>query len=766
MTEHKTANRREDLRLITGRGRYAADWNLPGQLYACYLRSDRAHAEILSIDTAPALACPGVVAVFTGEDALTAGYTRFPHSISFKGCDGKTLLKPERPVLAAKKVRFVGEAVAMVVAESALAAQDALGAIAIEYRDLPAVVTVEDALAPGAAQLHDNIPGNQCFEWETGDARVIAEAFKQAAHVARIEVATTRVIANPLEPRACLVSYDAAQDCYEIYSCSQGITMQRRQLSALTGVPEEKLHLHAFDVGGAFGQRSAAYPEYAVQMIAAKRLGRPVKWISTRSEGFLSDYHGRGIKMAGALALDREGRFLAARCEFTCDAGAYLSPNAPGGHLRNTATCMTGVYRIPVAYGHFRVALTNGSPIAPYRGAGRPDVAYLVERLVDQAAVVAGIDVAELRRRNFIPRDAFPYQTPTGFTYEEADFAGCLEKALAAADWSGFTQRREASRKAGKLRGIGLASVIEGTGPGAAPADEIAIEFDADGRLHVYTVALSSGQSHETTFAMVVAQTLGVEAEKVAVHESISGKNLKGNQTGGSRSMVGAGSVCKLAALKLIEQGRSLAAEQLNVEPSQVDYAAGTFRTRDANRQVALFELAQKHAHKTPHPLNVIAGAKIGPTFPNGCHIAEVEIDPETGEAKIASYCAVDDAGVIISHSVAEGQVHGAVTQGAGQIFGEQIVYDRESGQLITGSFSDYFMPRAGFVRDIHIDENPVPSKANVLGAKGLGESGCTGSMPALANAMMNALRGVGVKHLDMPFTPARVWHAIQEASK
>jgi carbon-monoxide dehydrogenase large subunit len=488
--------------------------------------------------------------------------------------------------------------------------------------------------------------------------------------------------------------------------------------------------------------------------------------VSTRSEAFLSDYHGRAITMSGELALDRDGTFLAARCDFICDAGAYLSPNAPGGHLRNTSSCMTGVYRIPSAYGHFRVALTNGSPVAPYRGAGRPDVAYFVERLVDQAAVDMQMDPVELRRRNFIPRDAFPYRTPAGSTYEEADFAGCLDKVLELADWSGFPQRRQASRNRGKLRGIGLASVIEGTGPGAAPMDQVAIEFDGEGRLHVHTVALSSGQSHETTFGMVVAQTLGVAASQVSVHESVWGKNLVGNQTGGSRSMVGAGSVCKLAALKLIEQGRSLAAEQLNVEPSQVDYAHGEYRARDSHRQIGLFDLARKHAGTAPHPLDVIAGAKIGSTFPNGCHIAEVEIDPQTGVTEIVSYCAVDDAGVVISHSVAEGQVHGGVAQGAGQIFGERIVYDHESGQLITGSFSDYFMPRAGFLPDLKLGENPVPSKANALGAKGLGESGCTGSLPALANAMMNALRPAGVAFLDMPFTAARVWQALQDAKR
>ena len=764
MSDTHAANRREDLRLITGRGRYVADANLPGQLHACFLRSDRAHAEIVAIDAAPALKCPGVVAVFTGADAMAAGYKQFPNMMTFTNRAGATILKPDRPVLAHGKVRFVGEAVAMVVAESALAAQDALDAIEVEYKDLPHVVTVEDALAAGAPQLHASVPGNLSFEWDTGDAAAVEQAFAKAAHVARVKVVSQRVVPSPLELRGSLISYDAASESYDIYTNSQGILMMRSQFAALTGVPEEKLRFHLHDIGGSFGQRSAVYPEHGAQMIAAKKLGRPVKWVASRSECFLSDSHGRSLVMAGELALDRDGRFLAARYNFLCDMGAYLTPTGPASHVRNPAIGMTGVYRIPALHGNFKVVFTNTAPIAAYRGAGRPDVAYVVERLVDQAACELKIERDELRRRNFIPLDAFPYKTPTMGVYEASDFAGCLEKALKAADWNGFARRREASGKAGKLRGIGLSTVIEGTAAGMYPKDQIAIEFDAQGRLEVYTVSLSTGQSHETTFTQIIAQTLGVAPEAVTLDESVQGRRLTGDHSGGSRSLVGAGSVCKIAALKLIEQSRPLAAEELELEPSQVDYAEGAFRARDGEKKVKLLDLAKKLAGKNPHPMNLVAEASVGSTYPNGCHIAEVEIDPATGVTTIASYTAVDDAGVVINHSVVEGQVHGGVAQGAGQVFGEHAIYDRDSGQLLTGSFSDYTMPRAGWVRDIHVNDHPLPSKVNVLGAKGAGESGCTASLPSLVSAVLDALRPLGIEHLDMPLTPSKVWQAIQSA--
>ena len=758
-------NRREDLRLVTGRGRYTSDWNLPRQLHAAFLRSDRAHAEIVSVDVEPALGRPGVVAVLTGDDAVAAGYTWFPASMKFKNRKGATPLKTERPVLAHGKVRFVGEAVALVVADSALAAQDALDAIEVEYRDLSAAVTVDDALAAGASQLHATVPGNLNFEWEAGDAAEVAKAFEQAAHVTRIKVATTRVVASPMEPRAYLIHYDADTGSYDIYTSAQGIRGLREQISTLTGVAAERLRLYLHDVGGSFGQRSAVYPEHAAMMMAAEKLGRPIKWVSSRSEGFLSDAHGRGIQMSGELALDSDGRFLAARYEFACDMGAYPTPGA-AGHLRNVATCMTGVYRTPALYGGFKVVLTNASPILAYRGAGRPDIAYVVERLVDKAAGELKIDRAELRRSNFIPLDAFPYRSPTGGVYEQSDFAGCLDKALKAADWLGFESRRAAARNGGKLRGIGLAVVIEATNPGQSPQDQVALEFDSCGKITLYTTTLAGGQGHETTFPAVVAQTLGIAPDAVTLRESVQGKEIVGNNTGGSGSLVRTGSVCKLAAQKLIEQARPLAAEALELEPSQLEYGEGAFRSRSGEKMIGLLDLAQRHAGRNPHPLNLIAGSKGVATFPNGCHIAEVEIDPETGVTVIVSYVAVDDCGTVISHSIVEGQVHGGITQGAGQIFGEHAVYDRDSGQLLTGSFSDYFMPHAGLIREIQLNEHPVPSKGNALGAKGVGESGCTASLPTLANAIMDALRPLGIEDLDMPFTPSKVWHAIQAAKE
>jgi carbon-monoxide dehydrogenase large subunit len=764
MSHSHTAQRREDLRLITGRGRYTADVNLPGQLHAAFLRADRAHAQIVSIDTAPALARPGVVAVLTGADALAAQYTQFPNLMAFTGRNGAQILKPERPVLATTAVRYVGETVAMVVAESALAAQDALDAIVIDYRDLGAVATVEDALAAGAPQLHANIPGNLCFEWETGDAAAVEQAFANAAHVTRLKVITTRVAPSPMEPRGNLVSYDAASESYDIYTPSQGMVMLRKQISTLSGVPEAKLRVHTRDVGGSFGQRSGVYPEHGALMIAAKRLGRPVKWVGSRAEGFMSDAHGRGLGIAGELALDRDGKFLAARYEFLCDMGAYLTPTGSISHLRNPATLMTGVYKTPALYGSFKVVLTNTVPIAAYRGAGRPDIAYAVERLVDRAADELKIERSEIRRRNFIPPDAFPYKTPTVGVYEPSDFAGCLDQALKTADWQGFEARRAEAKQRGKLRGMGLSTIIEATGAGVFPKDQVAIEVDGEGKLTVYTVSLSSGQGHETTFTSVVADTLGLPHEAVTLRECDPAHDLVGNHTGGSRSMAGVGSVCKVAADKLIEQAKPLAAEELELEPSQVDYAGGAFKSRDSEKSISFVQLAKKLAGRQPHPMNTLAEATVGSTWPNGCHIAEVEIDPDTGVTEIASYVAVDDCGVVINHSIVEGQVHGGVTQGAGQMFQEEVVYDRGSGQLLTGSFMDYCMPRAGLVRDIDVGDHPLPSKLNAIGAKGVGESGCTASLPALANAMTDALRPAGVGHLDMPYTPSKVWHSIQAA--
>jgi carbon-monoxide dehydrogenase large subunit len=766
MSEHHphSGNRREDRRLITGRGQYTADQNLPGQLHAYFLRSDRAHAEILRVDTDTARAMPGVHAVYTGQDAIDAGYTQFQNILTMPGRDGQPIRRPERPVLCATRVRHVGDAVALVVADTPAQAQDAAEAIEIDYRELVPVVDPEAALEPGAPQLHENIPGNLCFDWDTGDDAAVTAAFAQAAHVTRLKVRSTRVLPNPMELRSCLVQFQPADGSYDIYTCAQGMNALRMLISFTTGVPEEKIRIHVRDVGGSFGQRSPVYPEHAALMIAAQRLGRPVKWVSTRSEGFLTDTHGRAIVVEGELALDKDAKFLGARFNFVCDMGAYLVFAGSGSHVRNPAVCMTGVYRIPTLYGRFRLAMTTTTPVAPYRGAGRPDMAYAIERLVTQAALELGMDPVEIRRRNFIPPDAFPYKAPTGGVYDACNFAPVMERALELGEWSAFAGRRDTAKKLGRLRGIGLSTVIENTGAGLFPKDQVALTFDPDGNVNVYSVAHSSGQGHETTFAMIVADALGIPEEKVTVRESVVDRPLIGNHTGGSRSLAGAGSVCRIAALKAIEQIKAVAAVDLAVEPSQVDYAHGRFTARDTTRSVTFAELAARHAGRKPSPLDVLAEGSVGSTFPNGCHVAEVEIDPETGVTQIARYTAVDDTGTVISHSIVEGQVHGAVAQGIGQILGEEGTYDPQSGQLLTGSFMDYYMPRAGLLRAINVDEVALPTKLNVLGAKGVGEAGCGGSMPAVANAIMNALAPLGIHHLDMPLTPNKLWKAIQTA--
>ncbi len=683
------------------------------------------------------------------------------HTLTFPGKGGMQTRSAERPVLASGKVRFVGEAVALVVADSAGAAQDAAELIRVEYRDLKPVVNPEEALAPGAPQLHEIAPGNLALEAEAGDEAAVEAAFAKAAHVTRLKVEVTRVAPNPMEPRACTVTHDVRDGSYTLYTCMQGVTTLRRSLSVYTGVPEDQLHFVAHDVGGGFGQRTPAYPEHCALMIAARGTGKPVKWVSTRSEGIATDTHGRGNIIDGRLALDRDGHILGMRLDWVNDKGAYLGP-ASMGHIRNTSTCMTGVYRIPALYATYRVAYTNTTPISSFRGAGRPDIAYAVERLVSQAAAEMKIDPAELRRRNFIPREAFPYKTATGSTYEGADLHGLLDKALKLADWKGYPKRRARSQKKGRLRGLGIATVIENTGAGNAAKDDVELVLEKNGTVTVHTQAKSQGHGHETTYAQIVSDALGVPLERVKIVQGALEKQHKllGNHTGGSRSTIGAGSVCHLAALKLIEHGRPLAALELAVEPSQVEYAGGVFHTKESKRKIRLQDLAKSQ------PVTVAAEGKFGSTFPNGCHITEVEIDPDTGVTDIVSYSAVDDVGVVINHEVVEGQLHGGVIMGAGQIFAEHVVYDRGTGQLLTGSFMDYCMPRAGLVPAIRGEEHPTPSKVSPLGVKGVGESGCTGSLPALANAVMDALRPLGINHLDMPLTPNKLWHAIKEARK
>jgi carbon-monoxide dehydrogenase large subunit len=752
--------RLEDFRLLTGSGQFAADWNLPGQLYGHFLRSDVAHGRIVSIDISAAKAYPGVHAVLTGEDAVRAGYVQPVSFFNFPGKNGARPLIPQWPVLAYERVRFVGEPVAFVVADSADTAQDACALIKVQYDTLPCVVDGDTALAPGAPRLHANIPGNQSFECEAGDAAATQAAFAKAAHITRQRLTSTRVVPSPMEPRACLVAFDPANEGYTVHACIQGANMLRMQLSGYTKVPQDKFKIVARDVGGGFGARSMGYPEYCVAMLAARATGRPVKWISTRSEAFLADNHGRGSVVDVELALDADGKFLAMRLDWIAEVGAYMTPPSAVATIRNPMVSFTGAYRIPALYGRWRVALTNAAPIGNYRGAGRPDIAYVVERMVQQAAFEMNIDPVALRRRNYIPKEAFPYKTPTGSIYENADFATLMDTALQAADWAGYAARQAASAKAGKLRGRGIATVIETTAEGAQPKDQVALEVRHDGRVTVHTVSHAQGQGHETTVAMLVAKALEIPTERVIVRQGLNEPALVGNHTGGSRNTVGVGTVSHLTALKLIEQGRARVAEQLGVEPSQITYAKGAFHCREPAQTVALHELAGTET------FSIIGEGSFGATFPNDCHIAEVEIDPDTGQTTVVSYVTADDFGVVVNDTIVEGQLHGAVMQGAGQVFGEVAHYDAGSGQMLTGSFMDYAMPRAGMIRDINMNHSPTPSRVSPLGVKGMGEAGLTGALPALTNAVLDALRPCGVTHLNMPLTPAKVWAAIQHAPK
>ena len=755
--------RREDFRLVTGHGCYSADWNLPDQLHAVFLRADRAHADILRLDSTRARAHPGVRAILTGEDAREAGFKSLPNIVNYPGKNGQELRKPFHPVLALERVRYVGEPIAMIVAETARAAEDARELIDIEYRDLPAVASFEDAVADGAPQLHAEIPGNLAFEFDSGDAEAVAAAFKRAKYVSTLTVDSQRLVGNALEPRACLVAFDAQSGRYTFHLPLQGVGGMKGHLAHVTGLDKDKIVLVAQDVGGSFGVRGGAYPEYFAALLAARKLGRPVKWVSSRTETFMSDHQGRALSLTGELALDADGGFLAIRWDDRADLGAYGGPFGSFIATKNITITMGGVYRIPAMYGRTRLAYTNTVPVSAYRGAGRPDIAYAVERLVDYAAHEHGLDPIELRRRNFVPRDAMPYKTPNAGTYDSGDFESVMNDALERAAWKSFPERRTASARAGKLRGIGIATYLEAGGGGAAPKDEVAVEFDASGNMTLFAVTQSSGQGHETVFPQIVCETLGIDPAHARFHPSPPPADLVGNGTGGSRGALGTGSAFKILAQKLIDIARPHAAAKLGVDESELRYSEGRFHAGD--RSMGFIELAQSLASPKPHPLDITAEGTFGTTYPNGCHIAEVEIDPETGTTSIERYTAVDDLGHVINPTLVEGQVHGGVTQGAGQVFGEHAVYDPESAQLLTASFADYFMPRAGMLRNMEVHDHPVPTPMNALGAKGVGEAGCSGSLPALANATIDALRSLGIKHLDMPYSPARVWTAIHRAT-
>ena len=759
--------RREDRRLLTGQGRFTADWDLPGQTYAAFLRSDRAHATIVSIDVGDAQAIPGVIRVMTGADILAAKLKSPPAMNIGPGSDGVPLRATDRPALAHGRVRFAGEPVAMVVAETEAAALEAVEAIAIAYEELPLVITAAEASLPGAPQLHETVPGNLAFEFECGDRAATDAALAGAARIIKVSLEAQRIAGNPMEPKACLAAYDKTSDSFDIYMQTQGMGDIQSAFAHVTGLPRERFRIHAHDVGGGFGIRNEVYPENAAVMWAAKLVGRPVKWVGTRSETIISDHHGRAAEMTGTLGLDANGRFVALRIDWLINMGAYCSNAGP---LINTVaaprTMASNVYKVPAIHGHHRLVLTNTTPTTAYRGAGRPNVTYLWERLVDEAARITGIDRIELRRRNLIPKDEFPYKTPTGSVYDSGDPAGLLDAALTAADWDGFETRRAEARTRGRLRGIGCGVFIEPSG--AVGAEEIAITFRADGTLDLYTLAGPSGQGYETVYPEIVAKVLGIHQDKLALHSSDpSGPSLTGTGSYGSRSLISHGAALQGGAIEVVAKGKELAARLLEVAAADLDFDRGRYVVKGTDLSISLADLAKKLTPASgPHPLDTTAKIAVAGAFPSGAHIAEVEIDPELGRMEIVRYVAVDDCGIVYNHKIVEGQMRGGLMQGIGQVIGEHCIYDPDSGQLLTGSFMDYVMPRADALPHLELHDRPVPSPANPLGAKGAGEAGATGSVPTLANAVHDALAGanLGNREIAMPYTPQRLWAAIQAA--
>ena len=754
--------RLEDERMLKGRGRYVADWNLPGQAYGHFLRSARPHADIVSIDVSAALASPGVIAVLTGDDVRAAGQKPMPAAAPMKGRGGAEQLVPPRYALTRDRVRYVGEPIALVVAELAPLAQDAAEAIAVEYRELPAVVTAAQSLAPGAPQLHDSVPGNLVLDFVGGDEAATDAAFARAAKVVRLTAYHTRVVGNPMEPRAATGAYDAAADLYYLYATTQGAGPMRLQVAAMLGVAPEKVRVVAEEVGGGFGVRFNAYPEYGALLLAARKLGRAVQWVSTRSEVFVADEQARDVVHTGEMALDPNGRILGMRFDYVSNVGAYLAFTGSFINTVNLVNVVSGVYDVPAVHMQAKLVLTNTVPTAAYRGAGRPVASYAMERLVDQAAHEVGMDPAEFRRRNLVPKERFPYKIATGFEYDCGDFEGVLDEALAAADWNGFEERRKKSLAEGKLRGRGISTYIEASASGGfAPYDQAHVTWEPDGTVTLRTASHSHGQGHETTLAQIVSGVLGIPVEKLRLRTSEPDFFMVANPTGGSRTLLGIGSAMFNAAHEIVRNGIPLAADELESAAADIEFAAGSYRIKGTDRSVAISALARKYPGKLD--LDYKDRPKVPSTYPNGCHVAEVEIEPDTGEAEIVSYVACDDAGTIINHQIVEGQMQGGITQGAGHVFGEQAVYDRETGQLLTGSFMDYPMPRAVLVNNLRVLEHPVPTQTNPLGAKGVGEAGVTGSMPCLMNAVMDALRQGGVTHFDMPATPHRIWAALQK---
>jgi carbon-monoxide dehydrogenase large subunit len=775
--------RKEDHRFITGSGQYVDDINRPNQVYAHIVRSPVAHAKIAGIDTSEALAVPGVVAVLTGADMAADGVGGLPCGWGIHSKDGSPMVEPAHPPLIADVVRHVGDQVAVVIAESRAVAKDAAELVMVDYEELPVVANLEAASADGAALVWDDAPGNVCFDWEIGDQAATEAAFAKATQVASIDVVNNRLIANAMEPRSAIGEYDSGRDEHTLYTTSQNPHVIRLLMGAFVmGIPEHKLRVIAPDVGGGFGSKIFHYAEEAIMTWAAKRVGRPVKWTAERSESFISDAHGRDHITHAEMAMDDNGIFLGLRVSTRANLGAYLSTFGPSVPTYLYATLLAGTYKTPAIYAEVKGMFTNTVPVDAYRGAGRPEASYLLERLVDRAAKVAGLDPIEIRRRNFIKPEDFPYATPVALEYDTGDYDTAVDKALEISAYADFEQRKKESAERGKLRGIGVSTYIEACGiapsnvAGALGAraglyEAGTVRVNPTGSVTVLTGSHSHGQGHETTFAQLVTEALGVDFDAVEIVHGDTGKVPFGMGTYGSRSAAVGGVALVNALEKIRTKARKIAAHLLEASEADIEFKDGQLTVKGTDKTVGFGDVAM--AAYVPHnyPLEELEPgleetAFYDPknfTFPAGCHICEVEVDPDTGVVDVVSFSAADDFGRVINPMIVEGQVHGGVAQGIGQALYEQAVYD-EDGQLMSGSLMDYCLPKADNIPDFTVTTNVTPCTHNVLGVKGCGEAGAIGAPPAVINAVVNALADHGVEDLAMPATPQRVWEAMQAA--
>ncbi len=775
--------RKEDRRFLTGRGNYVDDISRPGQAFAAFVRSPHAHATVKSVTAGAAENADGVIAVLTGADVAADGLGGLPCGWGITSRDGNPMAEPAYPVMAAERVRFVGEPVAVVIAETAAQAKDAAALVAVDYEPLAAAVATGEANASDAPQVHDEAAGNVCFDWEFGAKDATDAAFDAAAHVASLDLVNQRLVPHSMEPRSAVAEYEGATDQLTLYCTSQGPHAQRLLLGAFVlQHPEHRFRVVSPDVGGGFGSKIYPYAEYAVLCWATKKLRQPVKWTSDRSEAFLTDAHGRDHVTKVELALDSDGKFTGLRVNTTANLGAYLSAFAPLVPTFLYATLFAGQYTTPAIYANVLAVFTNTTPVDALRGAGRPEATYLLERIVDVAARELKIDPAELRRRNLIAPDAFPYETPVALHYDSGNYEAALDKALDMAGYAGFEARRDEANSRGKLRGIGVSAPIEATG--AAPSaiagalgaraglyESASVRFNATGNVTVISGSHSHGQGHETAFAQLVSDKLGVDIDNVDVVQGDTARATMGMGTFGSRSLSVGGSAIDKAMDKIIDKGKKIAAHLLEASVDDIEFGGGNFQVSGTDRAVNIGEVA--FAAYVPHnyPLEELEPgldetAFFDPAnfnFPYGAYVCEVEIDPETGATDILKFSIVDDVGTIINPMLLEGQVHGGTAHGIGQAMLEGTVYD-DAGQLVSGSLMDYTMPRADDLPSFDTDTTVTPCPMNPLGVKGVGEIGAIGSPPAVINAIVDALSSLGVTHVDMPATPQAVWQAIQQA--